>query len=270
MQQHCDPDVLALRAIGESVGTDEEMKHLDECSECASELAALVRITTTAREEGSTMKLESPSPLVWQRISAELGLRTAEPSHAVLNDDVEAAHVPDDVSSLTVGADASEHGKSGSVGDAASAGSTRGPRTWLLALAAGVTGIAVGGIAVSVVADDDSGQPEVVASVGLEPLPDWSGSSGQAQVVTSDSGAQSLIVSVSGADAQDGYQEVWLIDSDVDGMISLGVLEGDEGEFLIPDGVDVGDFPVVDVSLEPVDGEPTHSGNSIVRGILEV
>ena len=40
-------------------------------------------------------------------------------------------------------------------------------------------------------------------------------------------------------------------------------------EFAIPAGVDVGDFPIVDVSLEPFDGDPTHSGDSIVRGQIE-
>jgi anti-sigma-K factor RskA len=67
----------------------------------------------------------------------------------------------------------------------------------------------------------------------------------------------------------DGFREVWLIDSEVRGMVSLGPLEGGTGQFVIPAGVDVGQFPIVDVSLEPVDGVPTHSGNSIVRGTLD-
>jgi hypothetical protein len=32
--------------------------------------------------------------------------------------------------------------------------------------------------------------------------------------------------------------------------------------------VDVGEYPVVDVSIEPTDGDPAHSGNSVVRGTL--
>jgi hypothetical protein len=36
----------------------------------------------------------------------------------------------------------------------------------------------------------------------------------------------------------------------------------------VPDGVDTAEFPVVDVSAEADDGDPAHSGDSIVRGTL--
>ncbi len=45
-------------------------------------------------------------------------------------------------------------------------------------------------------------------------------------------------------------------------------LEGTEGRLPIPASVDLDDYAVVDVSAEPLDGDPTHSGDSIVRGIL--
>jgi len=32
----------------------------------------------------------------------------------------------------------------------------------------------------------------------------------------------------------------------------------------------VADYPLVDISIEPYDGNPTHSGDSIVRGQLDV
>ena len=37
---------------------------------------------------------------------------------------------------------------------------------------------------------------------------------------------------------------------------------------MLPAQVDVGEFPVVDVSIEPADGDPAHSGDSVVRGTL--
>ena len=37
----------------------------------------------------------------------------------------------------------------------------------------------------------------------------------------------------------------------------------------MPPGVSMTDFPVVDVSLEPSDGDPGHSHNSLVRGTLQ-
>ena len=62
------------------------------------------------------------------------------------------------------------------------------------------------------------------------------------------------------------YVEVWLIDRQVKGMISLGPFHGD-GDYTIPSGVDPAKYPIVDVSIEPADGVPTHSGVSIVRGL---
>ncbi len=41
-----------------------------------------------------------------------------------------------------------------------------------------------------------------------------------------------------------------------------------DGTFEVPDDVDLDRFDVVDVSVEPDDGDPTHSGASILRGDL--
>ena len=38
----------------------------------------------------------------------------------------------------------------------------------------------------------------------------------------------------------------------------------------MPDGLEISQFPVVDVSDEPFDGDPAHSGGSIVRGVRDV
>lgn len=31
----------------------------------------------------------------------------------------------------------------------------------------------------------------------------------------------------------------------------------------------LGAFPIVDISAEPLDGVPTHSGDSVTRGVLD-
>ena len=49
---------------------------------------------------------------------------------------------------------------------------------------------------------------------------------------------------------------------------SLGALEGDE-RFVVPDGLAIDEFPLVDVSIEPIDGNPAHSSKSVLRGELE-
>jgi hypothetical protein len=37
---------------------------------------------------------------------------------------------------------------------------------------------------------------------------------------------------------------------------------------VIPAGVGTDVFPIIDLSIEPVDGVPTHSGKSVLRGVL--
>ena len=52
-------------------------------------------------------------------------------------------------------------------------------------------------------------------------------------------------------------------------MSPMGFLNNGRGEFNIPDSFDLSRFPIVDVSVEPAnDPDPTHSGNSVVRGTL--
>ena len=66
---------------------------------------------------------------------------------------------------------------------------------------------------------------------------------------------------------QSGYYEVWLLDASAAQLISLGPLRED-GRYAIPQGVSIEDFPVVDISVEATDGNPAHSGRSVLRGTL--
>ena len=70
-------------------------------------------------------------------------------------------------------------------------------------------------------------------------------------------------------DAGDGYFEVWLLDADATSLLSLGpALES--GEYALSPGFDPATLPVVDVSVEHFDGDPTHSGLSVLRGALDL
>ncbi|NNF55813.1 MAG: anti-sigma factor [Acidimicrobiales bacterium] len=92
---------------------------------------------------------------------------------------------------------------------------------------------------------------------------------GTATVVETGSG-QTLQIELSrdlGAVADDEFYELWVIDTNVEGMYSLGPITAD-GTFVVPDGVDVHEFPIVDISLEQDDGDPAHGGASVVRGQL--
>ncbi|GAA1172801.1 hypothetical protein GCM10009584_12210 [Ornithinimicrobium humiphilum] len=106
---------------------------------------------------------------------------------------------------------------------------------------------------------------DVVASGPLAPLTD-TGVGGSVSVVET-AGGQRLRVELDDLpDAGDGYLEVWLLRPDVSGMVTLGVLDGTTAEFPLPAGLDLGDYPVVDISREHMDGDPGHGGDSLVRG----
>ena len=133
-----------------------------------------------------------------------------------------------------------------------------------IALAAAV-GVVLGGVVGASLMR--STPPEIVASVALEPLADYS-TTGTATVEVVD-GTEMLAVDVSGLPSTDGYFEVWLLAPDASSMIALGTLGAGESTVLpLPAGVSLADYPVVDISAEPYDGDPAHSTDSVVRGTL--
>jgi anti-sigma-K factor RskA len=107
-----------------------------------------------------------------------------------------------------------------------------------------------------------------VAAVDLDPLAD-SDASGRASVIERPDGSRVLEVDLRAGDLDDRYYEVWLIDEAVQDMVPVGVARSGTVDFELPDGLDLGRFPIVDVSVEPLDGNPTHSGVSVARGVLD-
>ncbi len=136
-------------------------------------------------------------------------------------------------------------------------------RRWSAAAAA-----AVGVVAVAAAQLTGSTTREVAAAAitsdGLPLAVDGDASA----VIVDDDGRYVLELSVPPMpDPQGGAWEVWVIDTDVADMHSLGTLDG--GRLALPEGVEPADFPIVDISFEPADGDPAHSGQSILRGRLE-
>lgn len=128
---------------------------------------------------------------------------------------------------------------------------------WVPTLAAAAIAIIAG--AILLLSRDDA---EQVALVDLDPLTE----SGMATAeLVNDGGRYELRVAVEGIVPDGGYLEVWLINSAVTELVSFGPIES-SGTYLLPDGLDPADFPVVDVSIEALDGDPTHSGQSVFRG----
>lgn len=198
---------------------------------------------------------DSPPDDLWARIEAEAfggGTSAAEPVTAA-----EPVHPP------TTGA-------GGGPAEDATVVAFPGPdqrrRRWLLPVA-GVAAAAL--IVVGIVVANGSGtddEPELIASVTLDVLGD--AGSGRAELVNAD-GVKQIRLETADLDAGDGFLEVWVIDPSVTKLVSLGPLRPD-GIYDLPAGLDPTDFPIVDISVEPVDGDPTHSGNSVLRGQLTI
>jgi len=134
----------------------------------------------------------------------------------------------------------------------------------VIAVAASL-GLVIGGVAVALMTRPPA--PQVIASAPLEPLATYT-ASGMASVEVVE-GSEMLAVDVSGLPSTDGYFEVWLLAPDASSMIALGTLgPGERAVLPLPAGVSLADYPVVDISAEPYDGNPAHSTDSVVRGTL--
>lgn len=146
------------------------------------------------------------------------------------------------------------------------AGQRRSHRLAIALLAAAAT-VAVVAVSAALVRSPDPTVEErsLLTDAGL---PNPSGLEGRAELID-DGGTLILDLQLDGLPATDAaVYEVWLLASDGSGLQSLGLTTG-SGRFVVPEGIDVATFDVVDVSREPVDGDPGHSGDSLVRGTLE-
>jgi hypothetical protein len=256
--EHTDPDALALIALGDTTATDRERAHLASCAVCSDELDALTRTVQQARAADAA-PLVDPAAAVWARIYDELQLSIDLPASAS-----EAAAGP------AVPASSSSHLAP------RKPSSRRRARLWApLAGAALMLGLVAGaGVGIWWQGAQQSPRGIAVAGAELAPFPDWPDARGSAVVEQSGDGRRQVVVDVDPAvDPAAGggdspLREVWLIRGDGTGLVSIGFLDGREGRFDIPSGIDLAQYSLVDISAETDDGDPTHSGDSILRGEL--
>ncbi|WP_461171057.1 anti-sigma factor [Arthrobacter sp. Z1-15] len=276
--QHLHDDALTLLALGETA-TDEEAAHLEQCPRCRADLGSFSRVVTAARRAGAgeyddagpagtaapersspASRLPAPAPSVWAGIHRELNL----------GDDVRqdplTAGAPATPAAATSSA-ADKHAASGASVVSLAAARRRRTRTWLAAAAAAVV-VAGAGTWGALRAVDPVPGPELVASAELAPLASYS-DTGNAVIDQLPDGSRELVVR-SSSDAAQGFREVWLLAPDAASMVSLGTMEGTEARFELPADLDLSRYPVVDISDEPYDGDPAHSGDSILRGQLDL
>jgi len=263
---HSDPDILAMMAMGEPDIPLADELHVQECPECLDELNSLVRVATLARS-GSPLEhpLDAPGPAVWGAISRTLGLATdVRPAMLAAEADVPTRRTPDPAVRVASVPPPRGH--------RAPRPSSRRSRRFIVPILAGALAAVVATGAILVASNTLAPRtvvpkPKILAEAPLTALPDWTGSSGEAVIERTGSQRQ-VVVSVSESRDAPGYREVWLISSDLKKLISVGVLAGTKGTFTIPTDVNLAEYPIVDVSSEQPDGNPAHSGNSIVRGTL--
>ncbi|WP_198598110.1 anti-sigma factor domain-containing protein [Blastococcus atacamensis] len=143
---------------------------------------------------------------------------------------------------------------------------TQQRRGLVLVAAAAVAGAVLGAGVTALVRGDDATEP--VTAVALDALTDEQ-ATGRAEVVVREDDSRALQVDLDAPALEDEYYELWLIEPDVVDMVSLGVLRPGTQTFELPAALDLGEFPLVDVSVEPIDGDPTHSGVSVARGELD-
>ena len=138
---------------------------------------------------------------------------------------------------------------------------TRRPRPtvrWLIGAAAAIVVVVTGAVMWTRSSDDVT----VLSATELEPLGD--AGQGSAELVDRN-GSLQLRLATTGMEATDGFTEVWLINPEVTELISLGPIRTD-GVYDLPTGLDPAAFPIVDISSERFDGNPQHSGDSVLRG----
>ena len=259
--QHCTPEQLALAALREPL-PDADTAHLAACERCRAEVASLQRAVDALAvpQLAAPGAPVPPPPAVWEAIAAATGV-TATPRPEVL---AGAAPTP----SLTTVPPVAEPP---ATRDGASVLAFRSRRRPLLLVAAAtVAGAVIGAGAVAVLRDGGTRTPDVVpvAAVDLDPLAD-NDASGRASVIERTDGTRALEVQLRAGALKDRYYEVWLIDEAVQDMVPVGVARSGTVTFELPNGLDLGRFPIVDVSVEPLDGNPTHSGVSVARGVLD-
>jgi anti-sigma-K factor RskA len=138
----------------------------------------------------------------------------------------------------------------------------------LVAVAAACALLAVGvvaGLLVGSRGPDTPAGPELT----LRPLTAEASAGGTARVRGTDPGTLEVTVHGLEATGDDRFYELWLMDSGARNLVSLGsfaVPASGAATVQVPLPADVTRFGYVDLSLEPADGDPAHSGDSVLRG----
>ena len=113
---------------------------------------------------------------------------------------------------------------------------------------------------------------ELAHDTGFDPL--GSDASARAELVEKDGFLSIRLTDLALPDVEGDELELWLIEADDSGtpvdVAPVSVVDAaSSGTYRLPADLDPATHAIVDISIEPRDGDPTHSGRSILRGTLE-
>lgn len=206
--------------------------------------------------DSSDLEMATPPADIWGGIEAELG------------DELDAPR-PD-----VGGHDRGDHDRSEHSGTVVSLASRR-PRltSALLATAAAVALIAIGAVVVTSIGgggDTTVATAALVHEADFDPL--GTDASATAKLVERDGSFEIELDDATLPDPDANDLELWLIAAAADGSLDVQpvalVDPASPGTYAVPAGLDPDVYSIVDISIEPRDGDETHSGRSILRGTL--
>ncbi|GAB7190863.1 hypothetical protein NUM3379_15700 [Kineococcus sp. NUM-3379] len=264
---HVPEDDLVLLALGEDAGPG-AAAHVTSCGSCAAELDAWRRVVRAGR--GAEPVPVPPPAGTWEAIAAQTGTSweaAADPAPAEAAPPV----APADEAPPVAPADEATSAAPGPGGRVVAfpAPRTAGRRRWLPVAAALLAGLA-GGLGAGLALggrtpERDAPGPVALARADLAPLA--RAGAGSARVLAVGDHRELAVDVRDLPDPDGGFYEVWLL-SPEGGLVSLGAVVGPSARVPLPAGVDLERFAVVDVSREPLDGDPGHSSDSVLRGTL--
>lgn len=243
---HADVDDLAALVIEPAEVPDPVRRHVGACSRCSATVEAL----TATRAALGAAPLVAPPPDLRARVMAEaLGRPTATAAETGAAERPPSAPVP-------------------------LASRRRGVPVWLASTAAVLALVAGLGVGRMSVGEPEAApvEPEptgsVLAATSLTAL-DSDAPRGAVEAVNDADDVVTVSVRATELGDEPGFHEVWLINVDGERMVALGILaRSDNGTFEVPRRLIEEGYRIVDISVEPDDGDPTHSGVSLARGEL--
>ncbi|MCC2592447.1 anti-sigma factor [Tessaracoccus sp. OS52] len=187
-----------------------------------------------------------PSPGTWEAIAAGAGLPQLPPAPAQPQQLPSAQRSP-----------------------AAPGGPSTSRRAWLFGAGGVLAGGVLGALGMRLLTGPGDEALETVRRAILTPLDRPDDPRGTAELLRRDIGYSLAVEVPDGVANPDGYVEVWLINTDGQRMVSVGVFAAESvGRFAVDESLIESGYLIVDLSNEQFDDEPRHSGDTIVRGQL--